>query len=81
MLSLLTNYLLDISFGVVWWTTKKTGSAIYYGAEYLFWKEDEKECNLKSEEDYILMSDFRQMLDSKNKEIEELNKKIKYLEG
>mgnify|MGYP001223525137 CR=1 FL=1 len=81
MLSLLTNYLLDISFGVVWWTTKKTGSAIYYGAEYLFWKEDENECNLKTEENYILMSDFRQMLDNKNNEIEQLNQKIKYLDG
>lgn len=81
MLSLLTNYLLDISFGVVWWTTKKTGSAIYYGAEYLFLKEDEKECILKTEKDYILMSDFTKMLDTKNKEIGELNKKIKYLEG
>lgn len=81
MLALLTNYVLDISFGVIWWTTKKTGSALYYGAEYLFWNEEDKKCNLKKEDDYILMTDFQQMLETKNNEIEKLNKRIRVLEG
>ena len=81
MLALLTNYFLDISFGIVWWTTKKTGSIIYNGIQYIFWYEEDKECPLKNEDDYILMSDFKEMLDNKNKEIDDLNKKIKYLEG
>ena len=81
MLALLTNYVLDISFGVIWWTTKKTGSALYYGAEYLFWNEEDKQCNLKKEDDYILMTDFQQMLETKNNEIEKLNKRIRVLEG
>jgi hypothetical protein len=81
MLALLTNYVLDISFGIIWWTTKKTGSALYYGAEYLFWNEESKECDLKKESDYILMTDFNHMLESKNKEIVNLTKKIKVLEG
>ena len=70
MLALLTNYLLDISFGIVWWTTKKTGSAIYQGVNYFFWKEEE------TEEKYILMTDFTKMLDTKNKEIFDLKKQL-----
>jgi hypothetical protein len=81
MLALLTNYVLDISFGIIWWTTKKTGSVIYSGVEYLFWNEEDKECELNTENNVILMSDFKQMLESKNKEIDELNGQIKYLEG
>ena len=70
MLALLTNYLLDISFGIVLWTTKKTGSAIYQGVNYFFWKEEE------TEEKYILMTDFTKMLDTKNKEIFDLKKQL-----
>ena len=81
MLSLLTNYVLDVAFGVVWWTTKKTSFAIYNGISYLIWSEEEEECKLKKEDNYILMTDFTKMLNSKNSEIDKLNKRIKQLEG
>lgn len=81
MVSILTNFVLDISFGVLWWTTKKTGSALYSGLGYFLWKEESKPCGLKNESEYILMTDFKQMLNTKNEEINKLNERIKYLEG
>ena len=81
MLALLTNYILDIGFGIVWWSASKTISGIYNGIGYFFWAEEEKKCSLEKEDDYILMSDFKTMLETKNQEIDKLSNRIKHLEG
>ena len=80
MLGLLTNTLLDIGTGVAWWMTKTTINGISYGVSYTMgryiWTETEDGCDLDKENDYILMSDFRHMLEEKNKTIDELQKQL-----
>lgn len=74
MLALLTQSVLDVGFGILWWTAKKTGSALSYGVGYIWSNEEEEE----EEEDnqVINMSDFREILEANNKKIEELSNKI-----
>lgn len=77
MLSLITNSILDIGFGVFYWVGKKTVSGIYNGVNYIFFTdEQETECFLKNENDYILMTDFTTMLNKKNEEIDRLKIEI-----
>ena len=80
MLSVLTNAVLDIGFGVVYWITKKTASGIWMGLNYFIWSEEKEECSLKNENEFILMSDFKILLEEKNNEISQLKYKIKKLE-
>ena len=35
MISLLTNTVLDITFGVLWWVTKSSSYGIYNGVSYI----------------------------------------------
>ena len=80
MLSLITNSILDIGFGVFYWVGKKTVTGIYNGVNYIFFTdEQEAECALKNENDYILMTDFKTMLNKKNQEIDKLKKEIEEL--
>jgi hypothetical protein len=83
MLSLLTNSILDIGFGVFYWVGKKSIAGVYNGVNYIFFTDDgeETECSLKNENDYILMTDFRNMLQKKNEEINVLRKEIDQLKG
>ena len=77
MLSLITNSILDIGFGVFYWVGKKTVTGIYNGVNYIFFTDDqETECSLKNENDYILMTDFTTMLNKKNEEIDKLKQEI-----
>ena len=80
MLSLITDAILDIGYGIFWWTSKKTIGAVYYGVTYLFWTEDNAKSSLKDEEDYILMNDFKELIIQKNNKIKELEEKITLLE-
>ena len=80
MLGLLTNAILDIGTGVVWWMTKTTINGISYGVSYTMgryiWTETNDDCDLDKENEYILMSDFRHMLEEKNKTIDGLHKQL-----
>jgi hypothetical protein len=71
MLALLTQSVLDIGFGIMWWTAKKTGSVISYGVGYLWNNEDEA-----IEKDLIQMGEFREILEENNKKIKELSDKL-----
>jgi hypothetical protein len=77
MIALITQSVLDIGFGIIWWTAKKTGTAISYGIEYL-WYDDKKEDNI--EDSVINMEEFKEILIENNKKIDELTLKIKQLE-
>jgi hypothetical protein len=73
MLALMTQSVLDVGFGIIWWTAKKTGSAISYGIDYL-WRDT------SGEDDVISMSDFRELLEEKNKKIKILSDKLSALD-
>ena len=73
MLQLITQSVLDIGFGIIWWTTKKTGSALSYGISYLWSGEVEQE---EEEEQYIKMSEFKEILEENNRQIKELSDKL-----
>ena len=79
MLSLVTNTILDVSFGLVYWVSKKTIWGLWSGLSYIFWTEEQEKCNLDNEGDYILMSDFNMMLREKNDEINKLKTRIDQL--
>jgi len=74
MLALITQSVLDIGFGIIWWTAKKTGTALSYGIDY-FWYEEKD-----IENQVINMEDFKELLIENNKKIEELTSKINELE-
>jgi hypothetical protein len=73
MLALMTQSVLDVGFGIIWWTAKKTGSAISYGIDYL-WSDTH------SEDDVISMSEVRELLEEKNKKIKILSDKLDALD-
>jgi hypothetical protein len=79
MLSLITNAILDVGYGIIWWTSKKTFNALYYGASYLFWNEDSAKSSLPDEDDFIIMSDFKELLIEKNNRIKELEDELNKL--
>lgn len=72
MLAFITSSVLDIGFGLVYWVTKTSVN----GITYLLWSPSESN---STESEYILMSDFKSMLDEKNKIISKLNAEIKML--
>ena len=76
MLTLITQSVLDIGFGILWWTAKKTGTALSFGIDY-FWYE-EKDNDLENQ--VINMEDFKELLIENNKKIEELTSKIEVLD-
>ena len=63
---------LDIGFGVVYWVAKTSVNGVTSGINYLFFEPVET----KIDEEYILMSDFKTMLDEKNNEIKKLNERL-----
>ena len=67
-LFLFTNYILEISSGIMWWLTSKTVSLIYNGVVYIFSKEEIIQDDVNIEKDYDSLS---------KKEIEELKKELK----
>jgi hypothetical protein len=78
MLALITQSVLDVGFGIIWWTAKKTGTALSYGIDY-FWYDGE--ANQKLENQVINMEDFKEILLENNKKIVELTNKIEALEN
>ena len=74
MLALLTNYTLDVSFGILWWVTKNTTLAVYNGVCYLSRSKYNDNNDIKN--DYILINSDSE-LTSLKKEIQELKLMIK----
>lgn len=72
MLAFITSSVLDIGFGLAYWVTKTSVNSI----TYLLWSPSESN---SIESEYILMSDFKSMLDEKNKTISKLNAEIDML--
>lgn len=79
MLALITESALDIGFGIIWWATKKTGSALSYGISYLWSGEADPEPD--EEEQFIKMSEFRGILEENNRQIKELSEKLVKLDA
>jgi len=48
----LTNYILEITSGVIWWVTTKTVKLAYNGVIYIFSKEDIEQDKVNIEENY-----------------------------
>ena len=75
-LSLITNSVLDVAFGVAYWTIKKTGQGIYNLGCYLMGSEtqnDETQNNSEVEnENTILMEEIGKLRD----EIKDLKESI-----
>ena len=90
MLSLITNSVLDVSFGIAWWVTSKTINGMAYGIQYIIYGNEKTtdkttdnttdKTTEKLDLEQICMSDFKFMLDSKNDEINKLNNKLLELE-
>ena len=76
MISLLTNVVIDVGAGVVWWLTKTTYYGIQYGVSKLVWVDNELIDGKPTDNEFILMSDFKHMLDEKNNKIQELENRI-----
>ena len=76
MISLLTNVVIDVGAGVVWWLTKTTYYGIQYGVSKLVWVDNELIDGKPTDNEFILMSDFKHMLDEKNNKIKELENRI-----
>lgn len=75
-LALLTNSILDVGFGVAYWTINKTFSGIYNLGCYIFSKDEDEsqEANVTSnEENIILMEEIGKLRD----EIKDLKENIK----
>jgi len=48
----LTNYILEITSGVIWWVTTKTVKLVYNGVIYIFSKEDIEQDKVNIEDNY-----------------------------
>ena len=73
-LSLLTNSVLDIGFGIAYWTINKTCSGIYNLGCYFFSKEEDESEKKSSENDenIILMEEIGKL----REEIKDLKESI-----
>jgi hypothetical protein len=71
----LTNSLLDISAGVLWWIGTKTASAVYQGVSYAFYRSEDENQN-KNEE---ITDNYDSLTKEDIKELVELKKEIKVL--
>ena len=70
----LTNSLLDISAGVLWWIGKKTTGLIYDGVSYAFYGNEsnvQESENITQNYDSLTKEDIEELLDLK-KEIKDL---------
>ena len=76
MLALITESVLDIGFGLFWWTAKKTGTIVYNGISYFFYDNDTEQ----NESTPITMTEIEGIITEKNKKIKELEDKIQLLE-
>ena len=47
-----TNYILEITSGVIWWVTTKTVKLVYNGVIYIFSKEDIEQDKVNIEDNY-----------------------------
>jgi hypothetical protein len=82
MISLLTNIVLDATFGVAWWVTKNSYYGIKNGVNYLFFYTEEEEASTQKMKnikdslilDYSLTNKTDGTLDSKEFFISDLNK-------
>ena len=76
----MTQSALDIGFGIIWWATIQTGTAIGYGFRYLWninsQEEFDKDEENDSKESVIDMSEFKEILEENNRQIKELNDKL-----
>ena len=76
VLALITDAVLDITWGVAYWTIKKTGSGIYYLGKYILgYKEEESEASEVETEDQnsqILMEEIGKL----REEIKDLKESI-----
>ena len=77
VLALITDAVLDITWGVAYWTIKKTGSGIYNLGKYILgYKEEGSEaCEVETEEDknsQILMEEIGKL----REEIKDLKESI-----
>ena len=61
----MTQSALDIGFGIIWWATIQTGTAIGYGVRYLWninsQEEFDKDKQDDLEENVINMSEFKEI--------------------
>jgi hypothetical protein len=74
-LALLTNSVLDIGFGIAYWTINKTCSGIYNLGCYIFSKDKDEEENTNgqtNEENLILMGEIGKL----REEIKDLKESI-----
>lgn len=81
MISLLTNIVLDATFGVAWWVTKNSYYGIKNGVNYLFFYTEEEASTQKMKNikdslilDYSITNKTDGTLDSKEFFISDLNK-------
>lgn len=70
-LSLITNSVLDVAFGVAYWTIKKTGQGIYNLGCYLMGSETQNTSEVENE-NTILMEEIGKLRD----EIKDLKESI-----
>jgi hypothetical protein len=71
-LALLTNSVLDIGFGIAYWTVNKTCSGIYNLGCYFFSNNDESDKTTEKEESIILMEEIGKL----REEIKDLKESI-----
>ena len=80
MLALMTQSFLDIGFGIIWWTTIQTGTALGHGFRYLWNLNSQEDIDDEEENDLdknvINMSDFKEILEENNRKIKELSDKL-----
>ena len=68
-----TNYILEITSGIIWWVTTKTVKLAYNGVIYIFSKEDIETDKVNIEENYdSLTKEEIQELKRELREIKEL---------
>lgn len=72
----MTQSALDIGFGIIWWATIQTGTAIGYGVRYLWNINSQEEETDTNEENVIKMSEFKEILEENNRQIKELSDKL-----
>lgn len=75
----ITNSVLDVSAGVLWWVTKNTMSGVYHGASYLYYGNSENTKDENNEENKELNEKLTKEINILMKSINEINDQIKEL--
>ena len=70
----ITNSVLDVSAGVLWWVTKNTVTGVYNGASYLYYGNSENTTENKEVDETLTKE-----IDTLMKSINEINDQIKEL--